>query len=163
MVRGDVRTFGGTEVSHIVSVHMKRSSAQLLLLGTLLVAESITMARPIDSTRIKGAALFHGYCLRCHGEYGTGSVKISDNPVWTKDPASLIRIIAFGARGPAYNGKGYHRGMPPAPYNDEEIALVAMYAMQQIGKRDVTISTDDVRQVRRQHIDSVRRKMDRSR
>lgn len=142
---------------------MKRSSAQLLLLGTLLVAESISLARPIDSTRIKGAALFHDYCLRCHGESGTGTVKISSNSVWTQDPSALVRIIAFGARGPSTKGVGYHRAMPPAPYNDEQIALVAMYAMQQIGKRDVTISTDDVRQIRRQHLESVRRKMDRKR
>ncbi len=142
---------------------MKRSSAQLLLLGTLLIAESITMARPIDSTRIKGAALFHDYCLRCHGENGTGSVRITGNSIWAQDPSALVRIIAFGARGPSTKGVGYHRAMPPAPYNDEQIALVTMYAMQQIGKRDVTISTDDVRQIRRQHLDNVRRKMDRKR
>lgn len=89
-----------------------------------------------------------------------GSVKISSNPIWTKEPSDLVRIIAFGARGPSTKGVGYHRAMPPAPYNDEQIALVAMYAMQQIGKRDVAISTDDVRQIRRQHLDNVRRKMD---
>lgn len=142
---------------------MKRSSAQLLLLGTLLIAETITMARPVDSTQIKGAALFNGYCQRCHGEYGTGSVNISQNPVWAKDPSALVRIIAFGARGPSFSGKGYHRGMPPAPYNDEQIALVATYAMQKIGRRDVTISTDDVQFIRRQHQDSVRRRIQRKR
>jgi mono/diheme cytochrome c family protein len=53
--------------------------------------------------------------------------------------------------------------MPPAPYKDDEIALVAMYAMQKIGRRDVVVTPDDVRRTRQQHFDSVKRKIDRKR
>lgn len=142
---------------------MKQNSAHLLKLAALFVLTSIIEARPIDSVRAKGEILFRSYCQRCHGAAGTGTVNISQNSVWRKDPSALVRIISFGARGPSFAKNGYHRAMPPAPYNDAEIAYVTMYAMQQIGKREVTISSDDVRLIRRQHLDSVRRKMDRNR
>lgn len=142
---------------------MKHGSAQLMLLGTLLIATSITLAKPIDSTQIKGATLFRNYCVRCHGATGMGTVNISQNPVWKKDPSALVRIISFGARGPSFAKNRYHRAMPPAPYNDAEIAYVTMYAMQQIGKREVTVTADEVRNIRKQHLDSVRQRMERRR
>jgi mono/diheme cytochrome c family protein len=142
---------------------MKQGSAQLLLIGTLLLAASISFAGPNDSTQGKGSMLFRNYCLRCHGADGAGSVNIVQNSVWTKEPSELVKIIAFGARGPGYKTTGYHRAMPPAPYKDDEIALVAMYAMQKIGRRDVVVTPDDVRRTRQQHFDSVKRKIDRKR
>lgn len=142
---------------------MKHSSAQLLLLGTLVVSASIALARTNDSTQIKGATLFRNYCLRCHGANGAGTVNIVQNPIWSKEPSALVRIIAFGARGPSSKANGYHRAMPPAPYNDEEIALVTMYAMQQIGHRDVVITPEEVRKTRKQHLDSIRRRIDKRR
>lgn len=142
---------------------MKQNSAHLLTLAALFVLTSIVEARPIDSVRTKGEVLFRSYCQRCHGASGTGSVNISRNTVWSKDPSELIRIIAFGARGPRYNARGYHRAMPPAPYSDAEIAMVAMYAMQKIGNRDVLMTIDDVRRTRQRHYDSIRTKIDRPR
>ncbi len=142
---------------------MKQGSAQLLLIGTLLFAASISFAGPNDSTQSKGALLFRNYCQRCHGVDGAGSVNIAQNPVWTKEPSELVKIIAFGARGPRHKSTGYHRAMPPAPYKDDEIAQVAIYAMQKIGRRDIVVTPEDVRRTRQQHFDSVRRKIDRKR
>lgn len=144
-------------------VCMKQCSAQLLLIVTLLLAALPSFAGPNDSTQGKGAMLFRNYCQRCHGADGAGSVNIAQNPVWSRDPSELVKIIAFGARGPRYKSTGYHRAMPPAPYKDDEIALVAIYSMQRIGRRDVVVTPEDVRRTRQQHFDSVKRKIDRRR
>ena len=138
---------------------MKHGSAQLLLFVLLSVGAPDLNAGRTDSTQVRGAQLYRNYCERCHGTDGAGSVNISRNTVWAKEPTELVKIIAFGARGPSSSGKRFHRAMPPAPYNDEEIALVTMYTMQSIGKRDVTISTEEVRRARLKHLDSVQRKI----
>jgi alcohol dehydrogenase (quinone), cytochrome c subunit len=138
---------------------MKHGSAQLLLFVLLSFGAHDLNAGRTDSLQARGARLYQNYCERCHGTDGAGSVNIVRNNVWAKEPTDLVKIIAFGARGPSASGNGFHRAMPPAPYNDEEIALVTMYTMQSIGKRDVVISTDEVRRARQQHLDSVQRKI----
>lgn len=138
---------------------MKHGSAQLLLFVMLFVGMSSLMARPTDTTQNRGERLYRNYCFRCHGSDGAGSVNISRNPVWSKEPIELAKIIAFGARGPSTSGKGFHRAMPPAPYNDEEIAYVTMYAMQTIGRREVLISPDEVKRARQRHLESMRQKI----
>lgn len=142
---------------------MRHGSAQLLLIISFTIGAAAILSAKTDTVQQRGARLYQNYCQRCHGTDGAGSVNISRNPVWTKEPIELAKIIAFGARGPSATGKEFHRAMPPAPYNDEEIALVTAYAMQTIGRRDVSITTADVRNARRQHLDSVRRKIKRGR
>ncbi|MBU3698837.1 MAG: cytochrome c [Candidatus Kapabacteria bacterium] len=138
---------------------MKRSSAQLLLVTALVFGESTMMAVPIDTALVNGERLYRNYCQRCHGTNGEGSFNILRSDVWAKQPTDLVKVIAFGARGPSSSGKGYHRAMPPAPYNDAEIAQVAMYAMQTIGRREVVLSEAEVRRTRQLHLDSIQRKI----
>lgn len=142
---------------------MKHGSAQLLLIVSLTIGAVAFLAAKTDTTQQRGARLYQNYCQRCHGTDGAGSVNISRNTIWSKEPIELAKVITFGARGPSATGKEFHRAMPPAPYNDEEIALVTVYAMQAIGRRDASITTEDVRNARRQHLDSVRRKIKRGR
>jgi mono/diheme cytochrome c family protein len=138
---------------------MKNSSAQLLLFMTFICGALPIVAAPIDTALAQGERLYRSYCQRCHGANGEGSFNISRSSLWSKQPTDLVKIIAFGARGPSSPTKGFHRAMPPAPYNDEQIAHVAMYVMQTIGRRDVVVSVEEVRRTRRQHLDSIQRKI----
>jgi mono/diheme cytochrome c family protein len=76
------------------------------------------------------------------------------------DVDTVISTIAFGASGALRpNHQGVRKGMPPAPYNDADVAEVTAYVMRSIAKRSVTITTEDVARVKREHLEALRRRL----
>ena len=108
----------------------------------------------------RGRVGYDQYCQRCHGSDGSGGkgpYDIRTREVWKSEPRDLILVLAFGASGrTVYGQPGIRLGMPPAPYSDEDLAAVAMYAMQNIGKRTVKITAEEVSVVKAEHLARMR-------
>ncbi len=126
---------------------MKWNTALFLILVTTTVVLA-TRDGVREPRAERGREVSDQYCLRCHGYDGSGGkgpYDIRGREVWKKSPRELIRVLAFGASGrTVYGEPGVRLGMPPAPYSNEDLAAVAMYAMQHIGGRTVKISAKDV-------------------
>lgn len=126
---------------------MKWNTALFLILvaTTVVLATRDGVSEPRPE---RGREVYDQYCLRCHGSDGSGGkgpYDIRSRAIWKSSPRELIRVLAFGASGrTVYGEPGVRLGMPPAPYSDEDLAAVAMYAMQNIGGRTVKISAADV-------------------
>lgn len=130
---------------------MKWNTALFLALtATTVILASCTGKQ--ESVSKRAADVYEQYCLRCHGTDGSGGdspYDIRKREIWRKPPQELLRVLAFGASGrTVYGEPGVRLGMPPAPYSDEDLAAVAMYAMREIGGRDVTVTAADVALVR---------------
>lgn len=111
----------------------------------------------------RGAAVYREYCFRCHGtngEGGEGRYPIREHLLVSMDVDTVISTIAFGASGALRpNDQGVRKGMPPAPYNDADVAEVTAYVMRSIAKRSVTITAEDVARVKREHLEALRRRL----
>jgi mono/diheme cytochrome c family protein len=129
------------------SLAMKWNTALFLaLIATTVVLATRTVGG--EPRLERGREVFDQYCLRCHGSDGSGGkgpYNIRGREIWKSSPRELIRVLAFGASGRTeYGEPGVRLGMPPAPYSNEDLAAVAMYAMKNIGGRTVQISAEDV-------------------
>ncbi len=129
---------------------MRRNTARFLVL--LACAAVIPLfagctSRPAS----RGERIYAEYCQRCHGENGAGGeglYTLVGRPIWLMPKDSLLRTLAYGASGSATSAHDVRMGMPPIPYTDEEIADVATYVFDAVGKRTVKVTVDDVRAVR---------------
>ena len=131
-----------------------------LFLGIVLVLGIQTSpAQQIN----RGREIYIEYCQRCHGNNGQGPAGIRNKPVWNQPHDSLVKVIAYGARGSMRMSNGTMRSMVAAPYSDADIAAVSTYSMLHIGKRTVNITEQDVVRVREQHEKNVREKFSGSR
>lgn len=134
-----------------------------LFLGLVAIAAvlwSVSGDAVPEPPNSRGAAVYREYCYRCHGMDGEGGddrFPIRQKALWSMSVDTVIITIAFGASGALPpNGQGVRKGMPPAPYNDADIAEVTMYVMRVIGKRSVKITATDVARVKREHLDALR-------
>ncbi len=111
----------------------------------------------------RGAAVYREYCFRCHGangEGGEGRYPLQGRSLWSMDIDTVITTIAFGASGALRpNDQGVRQGMPPAPYNDADVAEVTSYVMRLIAKRSAIVTAEDVARVKREHLEALRRRL----
>lgn len=140
---------------------MIRNTALFLgLVAMAVLLWSVSGDAVPENPNSRGATVYREYCYRCHGmsgEGGEGRFPIQDKALWKLGVDTVISTIAFGARGEVRsNEHGVRKGMPPAPYNDADIAEVTMYAMRVIAKRPTTVTPADVARVKQEHIDALR-------
>jgi mono/diheme cytochrome c family protein len=143
---------------------MIRNTALFLGLAAMaLLLWSVSGDAVPEPPNSRGAAVYQEYCYRCHGMNGEGGedrFPIRDKAVWTLGVDTVISTIAFGARGDVRaNAHGVRKGMPPAPYNDADIAEVTMYVMRVIAKRPSTVTSADVARVKQRHIEALRTRL----
>ena len=116
-----------------------------------------------EPSNSRGATVYQEYCYRCHGtngEGGQGRFPIRDKALWTLGVDTVISTIIFGARGDVRsNEHGIRTGMPPAPYNDADIAELTMHVMRLIAKRPISVTPADVARVKQQHIEALRARL----
>lgn len=140
---------------------MIRNTALFLgLVAIAIVLWSVSGDAGPEPPNSRGAAVYREYCYRCHGmngEGGDGRFPLRDKAIWAKGVDTVITTIAYGASGALRtNDQGVRKGMPPAPYNDADIAEVTMYAMRVIANRPTTVSAADVARVKREHLEVLR-------
>lgn len=134
-----------------------------LFLGLVAIAAvlwSVSGDAVPEPSNSRGAAVYREYCYRCHGmegEGGEGRFPIRGKALWTMSVDTVIATITFGATGSLRpNDEGVRKGMPPAPYNDADIAEVTSYVMRVIGKRNELVTATDVARVKREHLEALR-------
>ncbi|MCX6140952.1 MAG: cytochrome c [Candidatus Kapabacteria bacterium] len=140
-----------------------KSSAALLILAVAAIVITVVVSANGQSSTDRGREVYTQYCQRCHGADGAGGkglYKIQGRQVWQQSSREIILVLAFGASGrTVYGEAGLRLGMPPAPYSDADLAAVAVYAMKTIGKRGVTVRTEDVVAVKQAHLSELRARL----
>ncbi len=107
-----------------------------------------------NNTLTDGAALFSGNCASCHQADGSGSKNqaypslFNNTATGAGNPANLISAILFGVERKV---GGEHVLMPNFgpqsyvnPLNDQQIAAISNYVLQQYGNPAVKVSATDV-------------------
>ncbi|MET3132019.1 mono/diheme cytochrome c family protein [Oxalobacteraceae bacterium GrIS 1.11] len=103
-----------------------------------------------SSTASGAAQLYSGHCASCHGAAGTGSVDayypslLHSSAVGAPDPHNLVMAILRGvSRGKTFMPAFAER------LNDEQVASLSNYLLQQFGNGEVVVSAAFVAEQRR--------------
>ncbi len=112
-----------------------------------------TTTAPPAAVMQRGKQIYESYCKTCHQANGQGIPGVypplakSD---YLKDKQAVIRALVFGLSGKiVVNGKTYNGVMPPAPYNDADIAAVLTYVYNSFGNGGGIITPEEVAAIRK--------------
>lgn len=112
-----------------------------------------TVAGVAPETMQRGKQIYESYCKTCHQANGQGipgvypPVAQSD---YLKDKQKVIHALVFGLSGPiTVNGKKFNGVMPPAPYNDQDLAAVLTYVYNSFGNPGGVVTPEEVAAVRK--------------
>ncbi len=101
----------------------------------------------------RGKQIFDSYCKTCHQANGQGIPGVypplakSD---FLRDKQKVIHALVFGLSGPiTVNGKKFNGVMPPAPYNDQDLAAVLTYVYNSFGNPGGVVTPEEVAAVRK--------------
>ncbi len=102
----------------------------------------------------RGKTIYTKYCTRCHKSNGQGSKNYPPlaNSDWlTTKTTESIQAIKFGLKGAiTVNGKNYKRTMPKQKLEDNEIANVMNYIMNNWeNKQKQMITPEDVNLIKK--------------
>lgn len=121
-----------------------------LAVAALLLAGGVAGAASLD-----GSALFEAHCSACHSAGGVGTPGLApplDRPEFWQGlgdeaPKYVSGVVTKGlnahitVRGETYAGTM----MPPvAGATDEELAAIATWVLQDLGKTDKTVTPEDI-------------------
>ena len=102
-----------------------------------------------------GAAVYSGFCQRCHGANGEGDPpkypRLAGSPtVLSPNGASLLRIVLEGSDSPSIVHQTMRTGMPAfaASLSDADIADVLTYARNSWGNRAAPLTARDAARMR---------------
>ncbi|MDZ7280010.1 cytochrome c [Pantoea eucrina] len=107
-----------------------------------------------------GARLYSGNCASCHGTHAQGTKDafypslFHNSATADENPSNLIATILFGVQRHTAEGDVY---MPPFgaqpnainPLDDQQIATLSNWILQRYGNADVTVSPEQVAEIRR--------------
>ncbi len=101
----------------------------------------------------RGKQIYESYCRTCHQANGQGipgmypPLAKSD---FLQDKRRVIHALVFGLSGSiTVNGKQFNGVMPPAPYNDEDLAAVLTYVYNSFGNPGGSVTPEEVAAVRK--------------
>lgn len=140
----------------------KRPIVQLALAFCLLFAAFLMAARaetrplePATEQMQRGRQLYAQYCFMCHQSNGKGVPSffppIAKSDFLATDKERSIRILITGLSGAVtVNNNVYNGVMPPAPYNNEQLADVLTFVHNSFGNSNGPVSVEQVRKIRGQ-------------
>ncbi|GBD06796.1 Cytochrome c-552 [bacterium HR21] len=112
-----------------------------------------TVAGVAPQTMQRGKQIYDSYCKTCHQANGQGIPGVypplakSD---YLQDKRKVIHALVFGLSGPiTVNGKKFNGVMPPAPYNDQDLAAVLTYVYNSFGNPGGIVTPEEVAAVRK--------------
>jgi glucose/arabinose dehydrogenase/mono/diheme cytochrome c family protein len=126
------------------------------LFPLLVSAQTASSESPANADQIaRGKRLYAQYCFMCHQGSGLGAPGVfpplAKSDFLAGDPDPSIRGLVAGLTGKILvNGVEYNGVMPPAPFNDEQIADVLTFARNNWGNSGSAISIDQVKNIRAQ-------------
>jgi nitrite reductase (NO-forming) len=111
---------------------------------------TLTKAQQVDA----GAVLFKGTCSTCHQDNGQGLANVfpplAKSDFLMSNPERAIEVLLNGLSGPVtVNGANYNSVMPPmSQLNDDEIANILTYSMNNWGNTAPAIKAEQVAKAR---------------
>jgi nitrite reductase (NO-forming) len=134
-------------------VYIGDKVASLASVATAVQASAqgnLTVAQQIEA----GSALYKGTCSVCHQDDGAGLPNVfpplAKSDYLMSNPQRAIEVVLNGLSGPVtVNGSTYNSVMPPmSQLNDDEIANILTYAMNNWGNKGPAITAEQVAKVR---------------
>ncbi len=134
-------------------------------LGDKVMAEELSLVSDVTQADLTGLAtkeqrinagrvLYNGTCSVCHQQNGEGLAGVfpplANSDYLMADTRRAIDVVLNGLTGPVtVNGSDFNSVMPPmSQLNDDEIANILTFALNNWGNEDGVISSDDVAAVR---------------
>ncbi len=131
----------------------RKAPSEAVQPGSASAAEAPAVAGVPAATMQRGKQIYESYCKTCHQANGQGIPGVYP-PVakadYLQNKQQTIHALVFGLSGPiTVNGKKYNGVMPPAPYNDEDIAAVLTYVYNSFGNPGGIVTAEEVAAVRK--------------
>jgi len=153
-VDGDdnLAVYTGKEVDNVY-LGDKVMADEMSLVSEVTQAEmtgSATREQRIDAGRV----LYNGTCSVCHQQDGEGLAGVfpplANSDYLMADTRRAIEIVLNGLTGPVtVNGSPFNSVMPPmSQLNDDEIANILTYSLNDWGNEGDVVSSDEVAEVR---------------
>jgi nitrite reductase (NO-forming) len=134
-------------------------------LGDKVVADELSIVSDITRAELTGSAtreqridagrvLYNGTCSVCHQPHGEGLEGVfpplANSDYLMEDTRRAIEIVLNGLTGPVtVNGSPFNSVMPPmSQLNDDEIANILTYSLNNWGNEGDVVSSGDVSEVR---------------
>jgi glucose/arabinose dehydrogenase/cytochrome c5 len=128
-----------------------------LLLGELTASRAMAdSAAPVSSEQLKrGSALYARYCAMCHQAAGQGAPPtfppLAGSDFLAADKDRSARILITGLTGAIkVSNQIYNGAMPPAPYNDDQLADVLTFVHNSFGNTNGLILAARIKEIRAQ-------------
>ena len=114
-----------------------------------------SLSHTTAAQELPGAAVYSGFCQRCHGAAGEGDLPkrpaLAGNPtVFAPDPASLLRIVLEGSASPSIVHSPMQERMPAfaSKLSDGDIADVISYIRRSWGNRAAPLDAREAARLR---------------
>ncbi len=134
-------------------------------LGDKVMAEELSIVSDVTQAEITGSAtkqqkidagrvLYNGTCSVCHQQNGEGLEGVfpplANSDYLMADARRATEIVLNGLTGPVtVNGSAYDSVMPPmSQLNDDEIANILTFALNNWGNEGDAVSSDEVAEIR---------------
>ena len=134
-------------------------------LGDKVMAEELSLVSDVTQADLTGSAtkeqrisaggvLYNGTCSVCHQQNGEGLAGVfpplANSDYLMADTRRAIEVVLNGLTGPVtVNGSDFNSVMPPmSQLNDDEIANILTFVLNNWGNEDGVVSSDDVAAVR---------------
>lgn len=120
----------------------------LFLLSVLsTIGFSLHQQKPLHQSILDGKEIYTDFCLQCHmakGEGVPGSFPPLAKSDYLDDLDKSIHAIKYGLKGPIkVNGENYNSNMISQGLDDEEIADVMNYILNNWGNSNATAVTEE--------------------
>lgn len=120
----------------------------LLLLTTFSgISLSLYQQKPLEQSIEDGKEIYVDFCLQCHmakGEGVPGAFPPLANSDYLNDIDKSIHAIKYGLKGPIkVNGKNYNGNMINQGLDEEEIADVMNYILNNWGNSNALMITEE--------------------
>ncbi len=120
----------------------------LFLLAVLsTISFSLNQQKPLHQSILDGKEIYTDFCLQCHmakGEGVAGSIPSLAKSDYLDDLDKSIHAIKYGLKGPIkVNGENYNSNMISQGLDDEEIADVMNYILNNWGNSSTIVITEE--------------------
>jgi nitrite reductase (NO-forming) len=151
-VKGDARLdiYSGKQVDE--SYLSERLTSLAPVAAAVKASEQGTLTKAQQAQA--GGILFKGTCSTCHQDNGQGLADVfpplAKSDYLLADPTRAIEVVLNGLSGPVtINGKTYNSVMPPmSQLNDDEVANILTYTLNNWGNSGPAVTAAQVAQVR---------------
>ncbi|AXT60440.1 cytochrome c [Aquimarina sp. AD10] len=130
----------------IVSISITAQKSEISTLSTSLYLKSEIQDAKLTESIARGKEVYSDFCMQCHLPDGKGTPKVfpplaGSNWLIEKRKES-IHSVKYGLNGPiTVNGVAYNSAMTPLGLEDEEIADVMNYIMNNWGNTQKNMVT----------------------